>query len=348
MKKYFLCFTCILCSAFAFGQQKKTAPKPIPVKANPVPPPPEVRPGVYEPPTGNYELPPIVMPASDMIQISATQKNGAPVDINNMEELAKMDFSQLKTLSLSTRLSDKILDQTVLQRIIEEAVELEILSIDHFIIAGFPDIKTPNTHLKKLVLDRNQLNALPASIGNLQALETLSCSNPLKGLPPSFATLKNMKELGLYDIEFTKFPDELFTLNKLSILYISGSYKGNTKIKELPDLFGQLPGLKELGISYAGLSTLPASIGQLKYLNKVDFSHNLFSAFPAALANSMHLEYVPFSSNPLKWNDFLASVKQIKWQGLFFLHETGLSKQQYETVQQILSKTDVYYDGMND
>jgi Leucine-rich repeat (LRR) protein len=225
---------------------------------------------------------------------------------------------------------------------------LEFLEIDHFIIEAFPDINTPHRHLKKLVLNYNKLKALPAGIANLTVLETLQSSNPLMALPGSFATLKNMKELGLYNTEFTTFPAVLFALNKLSLLYISGPIKGNTKIKELPDSFQELPQLTELGISNAALSMLPASIGQLKQLNKADFSNNLFTEFPSALEKSMHLEFVSFSSNPLKWSDFLASVKKIKWHGLFFLHETGLNKQQYETVQQILNKTDVYYDGMND
>lgn len=341
MKKCIFCLACLLYTGFTLAQAKKSIKNTVPVKEIPVIAP-------VPPSSGNDEQVPIVMPASDMINISATKKNGAPLRISKPEELTQLDLSQLQTLSITTRLSDKILDHKLLQQIIEEATALEFLEIDHFIIEAFPDLKTPHRHLKKLVLNYNKLKALPSSIANLTALETLHSANPLTELPASFATLKNMKELGLYNTEFSTFPAVLFGLNKLSILYISGTIKGNTKIKELPDSFQQLPELKELGITYAALAALPASIGQLKQLNKVNFSNNLFTEFPAALASNTHLEFVPFSANPLKWNEFLASVKKIKWHGLFFLNETGLSRQQYETVQQILNKTDVYYDGMND
>ncbi|RYD97259.1 MAG: leucine-rich repeat domain-containing protein [Sphingobacteriales bacterium] len=339
MKKY-LFLACILSSGFAFAQQKRPIKKPVPLKVT-VPQPVEAS-------SGDYGEQPVVMPASAMVSISATKKNGDQISFSTPEALAQADLSQFKTLSITTRHSDKILDRKVLQQIIDAAKQLESLTIENFTIEAFPDITTPHLHLKKLVLTNNKLNTLPASISNLSALEALSSSNPLKELPASFSALKNMKELGLHYTWFTSFPMAIFSLNKLSVLYVSGARKGTAKIKELPDLFQQLPELKELGITNASLVTLPASISRLPHLNKVDFSYNLFTEFPAALANNAHLSFVPFSSNPLKWNAFLASIKKIKWHGLFFLHETGLSRQQYETVQRILSKTDVYYDGMND
>jgi len=229
-----------------------------------------------------------------------------------------------------------------------EGTQLEVLTIDNFALDAFPEIKIPNHRLKKLTLTQNKLTTLPASISNLTALEYFSSLNPLTALPTSFAQLKNLQQLGLNSYMFTAFPKEIFSLNKLSVLYLSRNYKSKPEQTELPDLFQQLPELKELGIENAGLSALPKSIATLKKLEKANFSYNKFTSFPEVLAANSKLTYIPFTNNPLQWEPFLASVKKIKFGGLFFLEETGLTKKQYEEIQDILTKTDVYYDGMND
>ncbi|WP_104385432.1 leucine-rich repeat domain-containing protein [Sphingobacterium sp. HMA12] len=353
MKKYIIVFSLSLLTLTAAAQKKKKKQIPPPkVEAIAEPPKVEVTPEVLPAHEGEQGTAPVgliaPMPVGSVSRIMASTTGGKEIRFKDLEELAGSDLSKLKELSFSTVVSGKTMASSLLQKILNEGIQLEVLTIENFALDVFPEIKTPNHRLKKLTLSQNKLKTLPASISNLTALEGFDCNNPLTALPASFAQLKNLQQLGLNSHLFTAFPKEIFSLSKLSVLYLSGNYKSETKLMELPDLFQQLPELKELGIQNAGLSSLPNSIATLKKLEHASFSYNQFTSFPELLATNPKLVYVPFTNNPLQWEPFLASVKKIKWSGLFFLNETGLTKKQYEEVQDILTKTDVYYDGMND
>ncbi len=344
MKKYIIVFSLSLLTLTVSAQKKKKKQGPPPA-VKPIPEPPKV---IEQ--AGTSESMPVMismpMRAADQVRIKKT--DGQELDLEKLEELVNTDLSQIQTLFLGSSISGKKLSSEILQKIMDEGSQMESLEINNLDIGIFPEITAAHPKLKKITLSRNNLSVLPASISNLTALEEFDCNNPLTSLPTSFAQLKNLKQLGLNGNLFRIFPKEIFSLNKLSFLYLSGNYKGETKLTDLPDLFEQLPELKEIGIEHAGLSTLPKSIATLKNLEKANFSFNQFTSFPAALYNNPKLVFVPFTNNPLQWEPFLASVKKIKWSGLFFLNDTGLTKKQYEQVQQILSKTDVYYDEMND
>ncbi len=344
MKKYIIIFSLSLLTLTVSAQKKKKKQGPPPA-VKPIPEPPKV---IEQ--AGTSESMPVMismpMRAADQVRIKKT--DGQELNLEKLEELVSTDLAQVKTLLLGSSISGKKLSSEILQKIMDEGSQMESLEISNLGIDTFPEIKTIHPKLKKITLSRNNLSVLPASISNLTALEEFDCNNPLTSLPASFSQFKNLKQLGLNGNLFRTFPKEIFSLNKLSFLYLSGNYKGETKLTDIPDLFEQLPELKEIGVEHAGLLTLPKSIATLKKLEKANFSFNQFTSFPAALYNNPKLVFVPFTNNPLQWEPFLASVKKIKWSGLFFLNDTGLTKKQYEQVQQILSKTDVYYDEMND
>jgi len=344
MKKYIIVFSLSILTLTVSAQKKKKKQGPPPV-VKPIPEPPKV---IEQ--AGTSESMPVMisMPMRAVDQVRIKKTDGQELNLENIEKLVNTDLSQVQTMSLNSSISGKKLSSEILQKIMDEGSQLESLEISSLDIDTFPEIKTPHPKLKKITLSKNELSVLPTSISNLTALEEFDCNNPLTSLPASFAQLKNLKQLGLNGNVFNTFPEEIFSLDKLSFLYLSGKYKGETKLTDLPDQFNRLPELKELGVEHAGLSTLPKSIASLKKLEKANFSFNQFTSFPAALYNNPKLVFVPFTNNPLQWEPFLASVKKIKWSGLFFLNDTGLSKKQYEQVQQILSKTDVYYDEMND
>lgn len=345
MKKYIIVFSLSLLTLTVSAQKKKKKQGPPPA-VKPIPEPPKVIEQASTSESISAGMISMPMRASDQVRIKKT--DGKELNLEKLEELENIDLSQVSTLSLSSSISGKKLSNEILQRIMGEGSQMETLEISNLDISTFPEIKTIHPKLKKIALSRNNLSILPASISNLTALEEFDCNNPLTNLPASFAQLQNLKQLGLNGNLFSAFPKEIFSLNKLTFLYLSGNYKGETKLTDLPDQFDQLPELKEIGMENARLSTLPKSIAALKKLEKANFSFNQFTSFPAALQNNPKLVYVPFTNNPLQWELFLVSVKKIKWSGLFFLNDTGLTKKQYEQVQQILSKTDVYYDEMND
>ncbi|MDR6735578.1 leucine-rich repeat domain-containing protein [Sphingobacterium sp. 2149] len=341
MKKYIIVFSLSLLTLSVSAQKKKK--KEVP------PPKVEVPPVVEKVPDAGYENIMVApMPARDFTNIKAKTITGKDISFNDVKELQQADLSEIRELSFNTFTAGKVLESSILQHVVNEANQLESLTVENFTLTDFPAPKNSNQSLKKLKLTQNKLAALPADFSNFTALEDFSSTNPLTALPESFAQLKKLQVLGLDNTLFTTFPKEIFSLHNLNFLYISGQYKNRMKVSTLPDLFGQLPQLKELGIEHAELTTLPKSIATLKNLEKAHFSFNKFTSFPAALYNIPKLEYVPFTNNPLQWEEFLTSVKNIKWSGLFFINETGLNKKQYEQVQQILSKTDVYYDGMNE
>ncbi|GIM50628.1 leucine-rich repeat domain-containing protein [Capnocytophaga stomatis] len=352
MKRYFLAVIFLLFSISGFAQKKKKqdtalqTPVPKAVEAPEF----EIREAGNNQDSEEYlHIVTTAMSSSETINITKT--NGETIWLNAFKDLEKINFSELKSLSLEANYSrtKAKLEARFLQEILEKGSQLESLEIRHFEIENFPEIKKSNNVLKKLELKKNELKTLPPSISNLVALEDFaSYYNPLEELPDTFSQLKNLKKLSLGNAEFSAFPKVIFGLNKLSVLHISGNYKGERKIKEIPDLFAQLPELEEFKVTHTLLSALPKSVSTLTKLERADFSYNQFNDFPEVLASNPNLEYVPFSSNPLDWNKFKASIKKIKWSGLFFLNGTGFSKKQYEEIQKMLPKIDVYYDEMSD
>jgi len=91
-------------------------------------------------------------------------------------------------------------------------------------------------HVTKLGLNKQELTALPRSIGNFVSLKYLYLDqNKLSSLPKSFCRLTMLSELSLL-------------LNKL---------------KTLPESFGDLVALRRLNLDANELTCLPESLGNL-------------------------------------------------------------------------------------
>ena len=281
----------------------------------------------------------------DNIRITLKKTNNATIYFHNLKNLDSIDIQQIKEITLHSfnyGINNKKLETNFLEKILTEASSLESLEVENYELDSFPNINTPNNHLKKLSLTRNKLTSLPASISNLEALEEFHSDNPLLEIPESFSKLKNLKLVGLHSVQFSEFPMVIFNLTNLETLYISG--KSVLNIKELPDLFHNLPKLKNFGFSNAMLSTLPKSFATLSNLEDVSFNNNQFKDLPEAVAVNKKPNYIRFTDNPLQWKPFFESLKKVKWRGLFFLNDTKLTKQQYQTVQKMLPTTDVFFD----
>lgn len=348
MKYISFILTTILFASSIVAQTKKPVIKKAPPVIEDVYMPPPAPAGHTDSDYPSTQSMTIMIPESDLTSISAENVKGENVSFKNVTALELADLSQITQLTISTRRSDQTLDVKVLEKVLNEAKLLEKLDIRSFKMTAFPEITSQNRTLKILRLEYNDLKILPQSISNLVALEQFSLSNPLQELPETFSELQNMKILSLNNVEFKEFPKSLFSLSKLSILYISGKYQRKNSITELPDMFDKLPNLTEFGVSSSSLSKLPTSIATLHKLTNVSFSNNNFIDFPEVLTTNPKLVFVDFNANPFQWTPFLVSIKKIKWRGLFFLHEVDFTKKQFEETQKVLSKIDVYYDGMND
>jgi GTPase SAR1 family protein len=112
--------------------------------------------------------------------------------------------------------------------------------------------------LQTLYLSRNQLTALPESLGLLTQLQWLDLfSNKLITLPSSFGRLRQLETLLL----------------------------GSNPLAELPMPLRELPRLKDLRVMNAGLSIIPEWIGEVCTLERLDLNANQLSDLPYELGN---------------------------------------------------------------
>jgi hypothetical protein len=122
---------------------------------------------------------------------------------------------------------------------------------------------------------------LPAEIGNLSNLQTLSLyNNQLISLPAEIGNLSNLQTLSLY----------------------------NNQLISLPPEIGNLSNLQWLNLAYNQLSSLPAEIGNLSNLCTLDLRENLFETVPTELAPLKrlgNLESCPDYSYSLRLDDSL-------------------------------------------
>ncbi|KAJ6825913.1 polygalacturonase inhibitor-like [Iris pallida] len=138
--------------------------------------------------------------------------------------------------------------------------------------------------------------SLPASVGDLSALESISINSQpdLVGpIPDNWANLKSMKYFTIYNTS------------------VSGS---------IPSFISQYTNLLELEINYCKLTgTIPASLGDLVNLQSIDFSNNMLTGtIPGTLFSK--LKSGEQAELGLSHNKLTGAIPQsfasIKWQNL--------------------------------
>ncbi|KAJ6857978.1 TMV resistance protein N [Populus alba x Populus x berolinensis] len=171
-------------------------------------------------------------------------------------------------------------------------------------------------NLKSLVLLNlaycDSLKTLPESMGNLKSLQTLSvarCSQ-LEKLPESLGDIESLTELFTKGTAIKQLPTSARYLKKLTKLSFGGYNKVfytpdlpskswfprfsswlspqscSSSIDMLPPSFTSFSSLKELNLSYAGLSEATSSIdlGSLSFLEDLDLSGNEFFDLPSGIS----------------------------------------------------------------
>ncbi|ELA42214.1 uncharacterized protein VICG_00857 [Vittaforma corneae ATCC 50505] len=128
--------------------------------------------------------------------------------------------------------------------------------------------------LEKLDLRSNDIEILPAEIGELENLQCLNLnSNKLETLPAVIWELKNLQELLLSDNNIDTLPPKIVNLKNLQYLDLN-----NNKLTTLPVEIGSLKNLRVLYLSYNRLETLPVEISKLsKSLELLDLTGNNIS-----------------------------------------------------------------------
>ncbi|MEY8338171.1 COR domain-containing protein [Lachnospiraceae bacterium 62-35] len=121
-------------------------------------------------------------------------------------------------------------------------------------------INVKHLHINKHSTNNKSI-LLPPEIGNLKQLEVFDAYGcDMVDLPEEFGRLMNLKSVNLNHNNFTVFPKEILSLEKLESLAIDFNFK------TLPDEICNLVHLKYLYFPKANISYLPDDIGNLQEL----------------------------------------------------------------------------------
>lgn len=318
----------------------------------------------------NYEMDylPDLSPLKKLNTLAIPNVKKAPTTLANLKSLehlyiydAKMKFlpeyvlslSNLKTLSITTNALYTPATVMGIKSIkgISRLSNLEYLCIAH--CPGLLKIDPEIGKLKKLkYLDVSSIPAvkIPDFVGELSELETfisfpMTISAKTKViLPASFAKLKNLKKLDVYNgneipgLESFVNLEELhcsvgpgIDLSKLTKMkWLSVTLKKDTEIptwfiymenleklafwssgikkSTIPEEIGNLKNLVTINLDDAGLETLPESMVKLKKLELLSIKRNALKSVPKVLMEMGNLKTVELTKNPIP----VAEIEELK------------------------------------
>ena len=170
------------------------------------------------------------------------------------------------------------------------------LNLSGLRLSSLPDIfhASPFTRLQSLDLARNDLPALPAQIGQLQALQTLGISwNRLTVLPIKIGQFRALRTLDVSHNRLTVLPAEIDQFRALRTLDLS-----HNRLTVLPFEIGRLQALQTLNVSENQLTELPTQIGRLQALQTLYVSRNRLTVLPPEIGQLQALWNLNLSANP--------------------------------------------------
>ncbi|XP_049586378.1 leucine-rich repeat-containing protein 40 isoform X1 [Syngnathus scovelli] len=181
--------------------------------------------------------------------------------------------------------SERWWEQTDLTKLLMASNRLTSLSDD---IRLLPALTTLDLH-------DNQLQMLPAALGELRELQQLRLGlNCLRSLPMEVYALKNLRNLTLQQNLLDALPEELGQLEALTELDLS-----DNRLTELPSSLGRLCRLQKLHLCRNELGRLPDSLSLLTNVKLLDCSNNLLSDVPTSLSQMAALEQLYLRHNKL-------------------------------------------------
>jgi internalin A len=148
---------------------------------------------------------------------------------------------------------------------------------------------------QSLDLSRNQLTAVPESVGKLTALTLLDLSgNQLTAVPDWVGDLTALTSLDLSRNQLTAVPESVGKLTALTSLDLRGN-----QLTVLPESVGKLTALTSLDLRGNQLTVLPESVGKLTALTLLDLSGNQLTAVPDWVGDLTALTSLDLSRNQL-------------------------------------------------
>ncbi|MEZ4460884.1 MAG: hypothetical protein R3E66_14400 [bacterium] len=179
-------------------------------------------------------------------------------------------FAALETLDERSAIT---LEDAGISEIPEEvfhAPNLRKLVLDFNEIYALPPRIRELKSLKDLSLDDAPLRALPDEIGELTNLEVLSLRFvKLKRLPPTFAALKNLRELYLTFSSLDGFPLELLELPRLEKVSLWHCTDDPDKLEAFIAHLSTMPSLRLLALCQGEIRSMPENLDQLAGLEEL-------------------------------------------------------------------------------
>lgn len=180
--------------------------------------------------------------------------------------------------------------------------KLEFLDLSqNYFVGPIPEDIQRLSRLMSLNLGGNNFSSIPATIGRLKELRTLSIlQTQLNGtFPPEIGTLYNLEVLELaYNVKVVpaKFPTSFTQLKRLKRLWMSAT----NLIGELPEEMGDMEALEYLDLTENNLAgKIPQSVFQLRNLSGLYLHHNQLSGEIPQTVESLKLVEIDLSFNNL-------------------------------------------------
>jgi len=213
---------------------------------------------------------------------------------------AKACIAEVK-ISRATRL---VLADMQIDKIPDEVFDLHFLTsldINHTNVHNLPQKILRLKKLKSLSLTYNKFTYVPKVVFKLPVLDTLEMMGnqitiveEIKNIS-KYRTFRNLRYLDLSANPVIKFPLILLDLKKVEVFFFS-----DTKLKELPENFGNLKRLRTLNLENNQLTSLPESFGNLKYLHALVLSNNKLATLPNSFGTLEGLSDLDLDHNRLK------------------------------------------------
>lgn len=201
-------------------------------------------------------------------------------------EVEKVKTENRHELILNGNDISKRLEESGLDLLIFELLNLNFLGIHDTCLEEIPDDIGKLSQLQSLVLHSNKLKSVNDNIGQLEKLKLLDLSrNLVETVPTALDKLKNIVTLNFSNNALTDFI-KLSNADKLCVLNIS-----NNKLKVFPDIcYKELHNLSEVYLSGNEIEEIPANINKLSSIKQLELSQNKIKIIPGELADCNKLK----------------------------------------------------------
>lgn len=225
-----------------------------------------------------------------------------------------------------------------------DPAEVKRLDLDAQGTAGFSAEILEFTNLRSLRMSGINVDTLPADIGKLSKLETLSIDSWYQGpklgeLADTFFDLTALKTLNLSGHDLSELSPKIAHLTQLEFLNLSYN-----PLTTLPDEICSLP-LKTLRLSGTKLRSLPDGIGDMPQLSHLYIKGNDFVSLPESLDNIKHLALEPKYKSLYKDARYQAASDAPIDQDLFKLAPGDERAQRLQTLCKNYG-LEAYYDAL--